>query len=158
MHPLMTLVLMIPPIEASSHLRASLLLRLTGEILECMPGYAANWDVLELLDMLDELDHGWLAVLRSQTWKVESREGVDLILPPNTHIRAAPISQTDRTRLRSLLLLGTNKLEQWLEEALLDSPEDHAGHPQTLEARQRFDDLFHNTLSEMGELQGTRTM
>ncbi|KAF8507991.1 hypothetical protein JB92DRAFT_2832558 [Gautieria morchelliformis] len=148
---------MIPPIEASVHLRASLLLRLTGEILECIPGYPPSTDLVALLDILDELDCGWLAVLRSQTWSVESRKGVDLILPSSTNIRSPPISQTDRTRLRSLLLLGTNKLEQWVEELPMIPPEETIEEEQALkvmEARQKFDDLFHQTLSEMGELQG----
>lgn len=153
--PLLTIILMIPPIEASVHLRASLLLRLTGEILDCMPGYAPNSNLLELLELLDKLDRGWLAVLRSQTWDVASRRGVDLILPSNTHLRSIPISQTDRTRLRSLLLLGTNKLEQWLEDVPAFSPEEATGEAEALnvlEVRQRFDDLFYNTLSEIGEL------
>jgi uncharacterized protein YjaG (DUF416 family) len=146
---------MIPPVDASISLRASLLLRLTGEILECAPGYPPD-DLAELLDVLDELDSGWLAVLRAQIWDMESRQGVDLILPAESNFRSAPISQTDRTRLRSLLILGTDKLEEWLEDVVPSAEENEATVVlERLDVREKFDDLFHQTLAEMGELQGT---
>ncbi|KAF8528169.1 hypothetical protein BU17DRAFT_38792 [Hysterangium stoloniferum] len=153
MYPLLTLVLMVPPIGTSAHLRASLLLRLTGDLLECIPGYEPD-DFGRLLEMLTELDLGWLAVLRSQVWDSELRHGIDLVLPTDTIVQTSPISQTDRTRLRSLLMSGTDKLEEWLEEMVPlaettdDTPEG------VIEIREMFDDLFHYTLAEMGELHG----
>lgn len=151
-HPLFTLVLMIPPLDSAVHLRASLLLRLTGEFLDCMPGYDPD-DFNKLLDMLDEIDRGWQALLRSQVWDEKLREGVDTVLPPDTDIKITPISQTDRTRLRSLLISGTDKLEEWLEVIVsrIDAPDSETEAAELEELRQRFDDLFDATLAEMGE-------
>jgi len=152
MYPLLTLILMVPPIGASAHLRASLLLRLTGDLLDCIPGYEPD-DFGRLLEILTELDFGWLAVLRSQVWDSELRRGIDLVLPTDMIVQTSPISQTDRTRLRSLLMSGTDKLEEWLEEMvpLAETTDDTQG---AVEIREMFDDLFHCTLAEMGELHG----
>ena len=161
----MTLILMIPPIQASAHLRASLLLRLTGEVLECITGYMASGsDLMELMDMLEELDNGWMAVLCSETWDSKSRVGVRL--PPNAEFLSPPISQTDRTRLRSLLISGTDKLELWLDELPIEqwdkrieefSPGETVMEEQVLEiteVKERLDGvfrtaLFHLTISDM---------
>ena len=152
--PLLTLILMVPPVNTSAPLRASLLLRFTGETLEYIPGYPPG-DLAELVEFLDELDKGWLAVLRSQMWDTATRGGVDMTLPAGSDFQPSPISQTDRTRLRSLFILGTDNLEEWLED--LAPPVDEtetSGVVQSFDVRYRFDELFHRTLAEMGELQG----
>ncbi|KAI6037065.1 hypothetical protein BKA83DRAFT_4020684, partial [Pisolithus microcarpus] len=71
-----------------------------------------------LLDFMDDLDQAWVAVLRSQVSVLDKGEGVDMIIPADlmqsvTSIQFAPVSQTERTRLRSLLLTGTSGLEEW---------------------------------------------
>lgn len=148
--PLFTLVLLIPPASSAVHLRASLLLRLTGEFLDCIPGYDPD-DFNTLLDFFGEIDRGWLAVLRSQVWDAAASRGVD------TTSDQEPISQTERTRLRSVLLCGTDKLEEWLEGmiSLAGEPDSEAEARELEHLRQRFDDLFDGTLAEMGELVGS---
>jgi hypothetical protein len=80
------------------------------------------------------------------------------------------MTQTDRTRLRSLLLLGTEKLEEWLPNATTDDEavtsgeliqgldldldgNDHVDQANDKYAeRALFNDMFYRTLSEMGAL------
>ena len=63
------------------------------------------------------------------------------------------MSQTDRTRLRSLLISGTGRLEEWLVE--LDTGEqDYAAVLHEMGLQQGFDELFAGTLAEMGSLRG----
>ena len=127
-----------------------------------IPGYHPDVQTLrQLLDWLGDLDRGWLAVLRSQSWDTQSRVGVDLELPQDDlttlAIRSTPVSQTERTRLRSLLISGTARMEEWMTEL------DTAGHGyeevlQTVGLQQGFDDLFSETLMEMGSLTGASNM
>ncbi|EJD06235.1 uncharacterized protein FOMMEDRAFT_166479 [Fomitiporia mediterranea MF3/22] len=154
----------------------------------------------QLLTWLDELDKGWYTVLCAQAWDATAQEGVDVELdvdgsssPTNTQnsdLNSAglqsetqmedysptslgprdSVSQTDRTRLRSLLLAGIAALEEWLDNTQPPSTaiatNDHifdeadSNRPdleETLEhlgLQQSFDDLFSRTLSAMGELGG----
>jgi len=158
-HTLLSLVLQIPPIDPSTSLRTAVLLRLTGEVMDSIPGYKPDTETLaELLDWLNDLDNAWLTVLRSQVWDTERREGVDLILDVNTDgdvsgLRSSPPTQTERTRLRSLLIGGTAKMEEWLVG--LDTSGQDADYETVLESlglQQSFDDLFSGTLAEMGSL------
>ena len=65
-------------------------------------------------------------MLRAQAWDAETGEGVDVELDPSTLAAveeegdgreglAVPVSVTERARLRSLLLAGMEKIEEWLE-------------------------------------------
>lgn len=123
-------------------------------------------DVLpQLLDWLNDLDRGWLAILRSQAWDTDTRQGVDVprehdgLRPPDGDttgtLIGSPLSQTERTRLRSLLIGGTAQLEEWLVD--LDAAgrgADYTAALETMGLQQGFDDLFSGTLSEMGSLNG----
>lgn len=65
---------------------------------------------------------------------------------------APPVSQTDRTRLRSILAGGSARLEEWLEKGLhVEGAEDLEQALERLGLQQSFDDLFIESLSEMGE-------
>ncbi|KAH7068579.1 hypothetical protein BKA62DRAFT_629010, partial [Auriculariales sp. MPI-PUGE-AT-0066] len=100
-HPLMSLILLIPPIDPSTALRAELLLRYTGEVLDAIPCYPATRAVLpRLSSWLDELDKGWSAVLDAKIWDTETSRGRDVSralpnmvfsptiedVPPGTHL------------------------------------------------------------------------
>lgn len=118
-----------------------------------MPGYDPSADALPaLLVWLDELDRGWLAVLQSQTWDPQNHAGADLMVSSEVDVHSSPVNQTDRTRLRSILVQGTERLEEWLEGMHVEGAEDLQMALEALGLRQEFDDLFHQTLSEMGEL------
>ena len=149
---MLSLILQIPPIDPSAPLRTSLLLRLTGDVLHSIPGYAPDMATLPLLlAWLQDLDGGWLAVLRAQAWDADTNVGRDAVLPDGAG--AAPVSQTERTRLRSVLLAGAEGLEEWLER--LDT--DGEGFEVVLERvglEQAFNELFAGTLAEMGSLGG----
>ncbi|KAH0830162.1 hypothetical protein J3R83DRAFT_1511 [Lanmaoa asiatica] len=154
MQHLLAFILQIPPIDPSTSLRTAFLLRLTNDVMNSVPGYPPEMDDLQqLLDFLDDLDEAWLAVLNSQVWDPSSGAGVDLIIPvamiePDRPIRSTPISQTERTRLRSLLVTGTAGLEEWLSR--LGSPgEDYQLALENAGFMQGFDDLFSKTLAEM---------
>ena len=151
-HHLLNLILQIPPIDPSASLRNTLLLRLTGEILNSVAGYTPDENsLLILLDWLQDLDQGWVAVLRCQGWDSEARSGINVRLPDG----ACPgsLSQTERTRLKSMLVTGTEILEEWMELLRAQSGD---GETSDIEERQagRFEDLFSGTLAEMGFLRG----
>lgn len=131
-------------------------------------GYKPTVAVLpQLLDWLNDLDRGWVAVLRSQAWDADARRGVDVDVPgappgddlqppdgePATAAPTSPMSQTERTRLRSLLIAGTGRLEEWLVD-VDGAGQDYAGVLATMGLQQGFDDLFAGTLAEMGSLNG----
>ena len=125
-----------------------------------IPGYPPNLDILaDLLEFLDDLDQAWVAVLDSQIWDPNSRTAVDLILSAedftanNASIHSTPMNQTERTRLRSLLITGTAQLEEWLAGADKDGLEGE-GILERAGLQQGFDDLFERTLGEMGALAG----
>lgn len=140
------MILQIPPIDPSASLRSTLLLRLTGEVLNSVPGYTPDEESLSaLLDWLQNLDNGWLAVLRSQGWDSAAQSGVSVRLPDGA--RSTSLSQTERTRLKSVLVAGTEMLEEWVE--VLQTQSDI----ETTQAG-RLDDLFSGVLTEMGFLRG----
>ncbi|KAI0062154.1 hypothetical protein BV25DRAFT_1886008 [Artomyces pyxidatus] len=148
MQPLLSLVLQIPPVNPSTSLRTSLLLRLTGEVMNSIPGYPPDVETLpELLSWLDILDRGWLAVLRLQAWDPVQHEGIDLA---STDARSSPPSQTERTRLRSLLVTGTTRMEDWLEPLGKAGANEYGEELERVHLQEGFDELFFRTLTEMG--------
>ncbi|KAL4065163.1 hypothetical protein J3A83DRAFT_4264834 [Scleroderma citrinum] len=156
MHNLLAFILRIPPVDPSTALRTTFLLRLTGDVMNSVTGYPPSVDGLRLLvDFLDDLDQAWVAVLRSQAWDPTTGEGVDLIIPVDeiqpgtTPIQSSPMSQTERTRLRSLFVTGTAGLEEWLMGSDLGGGDwekvlERAG------VLQEFNDLFSSALVELG--------
>ena len=151
-HHLLNLILQIPPIDPSASLRNTLLLRLTGEILNSVPGYTPDKKSLStLLDWLQDLDQGWVAVLRSQGWDPEARSGISVRLPDGA--RSGSLSQTECTRLKSMLVNGTEMLEEWMELLRAQSDDGETSGIETTQAG-RFEDLFAGTLTEMGFLHG----
>ncbi|KAI0792627.1 hypothetical protein C8Q75DRAFT_713702 [Abortiporus biennis] len=158
---LLSLIMQIPPIDPSSPLRTTLLLRLSGEAMESITGYHPDTQVLpQLLDWLNDLDQAWLTVLRSQVWNVETKSGEDLVLDldpetqsPPPRYTSSPMTQTERARLRSLLISGTAKMEEWLT-ALDTEEESYEEALERLGLQQGFDELFTETLAEMGSLHG----
>ncbi|KAI6009552.1 hypothetical protein F5J12DRAFT_824189 [Pisolithus orientalis] len=160
MQTLLAFILRIPPVDPSTPLRTTFLLRLTGDIMNSVTGYPPDMaDFRQLLDFMDDLDQAWVAVLRSQIWDPTKGEGVDLIVPVdlmqfgNTTIQSTPASQTERTRLRSLLLTGTAGLEEWLAGSTPNG-EDYELQLEREGLLQEFNDLFANTLAEMGNFTG----
>ncbi|ETW85079.1 hypothetical protein HETIRDRAFT_311022 [Heterobasidion irregulare TC 32-1] len=150
---ILSLVLQIPPLDPSTSLRTAYLLRLTNDIMHSIPGYLPDTDTLpELLEWLDVLDRGWLAVLHSQAWDPVLSEGVDVILTPGAPImRSSPVTQTERTRLRSLLVTGTGTMEEWME-SLDTEEEDYNSALERLGLQSGFDQLFFRSLTAMGGL------
>lgn len=141
----MSLILQIPPIDPSTSLRTAFLLRLTNDVLSSIPGYPASPEVLlEVIDWLDDLDQAWLAVLQSQVWDPQAGAGADLLIEAACGMKSSPVTQTETTRLRSLLVGGTASLEEWLEGC---SPEkDVEGMLERLGLQSEFDGLFSRTL------------
>ncbi|KAF9650883.1 hypothetical protein BDM02DRAFT_3092285 [Thelephora ganbajun] len=151
-HHLLNLILQIPPIDPSASLRSTLLLRLTGEILDSVSGYTPDEKSLSiLLDWLQDLDKGWLAVLRSQGWDSAVRSGISVQLPNGT--RPPSLSQTECTRLKSMLVAGTEMLEEWVE-LLQTQPGEGETWDSEITQGGRLEDLFSRTLAEMGFLRG----
>src|ERR1700729_3448468 len=103
---LLSLILQIPPIDPSTSLRITFLLRLTGDVMNSIPGYPPDLDTLpDLLEFLDDLDQAWVTVLDSQIWDPNSKSAVDLMIPAedlttsnnNTPtIHSTPMNQTER--------------------------------------------------------------
>jgi hypothetical protein len=116
-------------------------------VLNSVPGYTPDEKSLStLLDWLQDMEKGWLAVLRSQRWDSTAGSGISLARLPDG-ARSTSLSQTERTRLKSILVAGTEMLEEWVE--LLKAQSD-------LETAQagRLEDLFSGVLTEMGFLRG----
>ncbi|KAJ6606123.1 hypothetical protein DFH09DRAFT_896277 [Mycena vulgaris] len=144
-NPLLALVLQIPP----GPLRTAYLLRLTHDVLGGVPGYAAPAEgIALLLDWLDDLDQGWVCALQRRAW--------DPVQGAGAIAAAGAVGQTERTRLRGLLLGGAAGLEEWLAQAGAGGgeSEDVAGLLARLGLRDGFDVLFAGTLEELGELGG----
>ena len=124
-----------------------------------IPGYPADLGTLpDLLEFLDDLDQAWVTVLDSQIWDPNSKTAVDLVVPAdnltnsnNNKLHSTPMNQTERTRLRSLLITGTAQLEEWLT-GMENEGEEYQGVLERAGLQQSFDDLFERTLAEMGGL------
>ncbi|KAJ7290150.1 hypothetical protein C8J57DRAFT_1275262 [Mycena rebaudengoi] len=174
---ILSMVLQIPPIDPSTSLRTAYLLRLTNDVLTSVPGYPADTEnVPILLDWLDDLDQAWLSVLQAQVWDPEDGPA-DLVIDAEAAaagIKSSAVTQTERTRLRSLLIGGSATLEEWLsgdaaptrqstiieedeeadEEAGGGSIKDVEGMLERLGVQDGFDELFWRTLQELGGLGG----
>ncbi|KAI0823860.1 hypothetical protein BC628DRAFT_1323874 [Trametes gibbosa] len=153
-HHILSVISQIPPVDPSAPLRTMLLLRLTGEVLQSVPGYNPDTETLPLLlAWLEDLDQAWLAVIRTQAWDPDKCVGIDVELAPGAC--TTPMSQTERTRLRSLLIAGTDGIEEWLEG--LDTRREGSVEEtlQRLGLEQSFNELFAGTLAEMGSLGGS---
>ncbi|KAJ7041988.1 hypothetical protein C8F04DRAFT_1030914 [Mycena alexandri] len=155
---ILAMILQIPPIDPSSSLRTAYLLRLTNDVLASVPGYLADdSNIPILLDWLDDLDQAWLIILQAQVWDPENGP-VDLVIDAEdaaSGTRSSPVTQTERTRLRSLLIGGSTTLEEWLSGAgrrpeRIDEEEDGDDLLENLGVQDRFDELFWRTLQELG--------
>ncbi|KAJ6500776.1 hypothetical protein C8R45DRAFT_80699 [Mycena sanguinolenta] len=164
---ILAIVLQIPPVDPSTSLRTAYLLRLTNDVLVSVPGYSADSSNIEiLLDWLDDLDQAWLMVLHAQVWDPENGP-TDLVIDAEaaaTGTRSSPVTQTERTRLRSLLIGGSATLEEWLaaarppQETILEEDEEEDIGPLNdvqdmlgaLGVQDGFDELFHRTLQALG--------
>ncbi|KJA19074.1 hypothetical protein HYPSUDRAFT_144172 [Hypholoma sublateritium FD-334 SS-4] len=169
---ILALILQIPPIDPSTSLRTAYLLRLTGDSLGSIPGYKIGTgdgvrEILQdLADFLDDLDQAWVAVLKGQVWDPRTAEGVDLNINTDSSalprpLKSSPPSQTDLTRLRSLLLSGESALEDWMsndgaqgDEAAPDESEDVSTMLDRLGLLDDFDSLFARTFGLLGEFGG----
>jgi hypothetical protein len=90
-------------------------------------------------------------VLRSQGWDPEERSGISV--QPSDGARLGSLSQTERTRLKSMLVAGTEMLEEWVELLRSQSEDGETPDIKTMQAG-RLEDLFSGTLTEMGFLSG----
>jgi hypothetical protein len=141
------------------------MLRLTGEVLKGIVGYplarnhndsgGVNLDVVrEVLDWLDDIDNAWVLILQGQIFDPTTKRGIDLLVDSSTPASTSDnVTQTERTRLRSLLVGGSAALEEWVQEVgdggvLFDRLEE-AG------LREELDEIFMGTLREIGGLEGS---
>jgi hypothetical protein len=153
MRTLLMLTLQIPPVALSGMLRTSLLLRLTGTVLDDIFGYPPDVaDLIPLLQWLDMLDRGWFSVLCRHAWD-PMRGGVEL--PEELLKKTPPPTQTDCTRVHSLLVTGISALENWMEGKDEDGDgQDNLVHDmRRLGCQSTFDKLFHRTLTKLHELE-----
>ncbi|KAF9009674.1 hypothetical protein BDQ17DRAFT_1348601, partial [Cyathus striatus] len=204
---LLSFILQIPPVDPSTSLRTTYMLRLTGDVLGAVCGYpltapptapedhtedamdtspdsttpnvntpaALEADprstLTELIDFLDDLDQAWLAVLQRQIWDPDEGTGVDLVLDIDATSKSTPLTQTDITRLRSIIVGGEEVLEAWLEEERVSmsrsrrrangvdgvlglGEEDVATLLDHWGLLGDFDELFHRTLDFLGGFVG----
>ena len=148
---LLALTLQVPPVSPSGMLRISLLLRLTNTVMEDVPGYSPDsTDLVPLLKWLDLLDRGWFSVLCMQAWDPVRGEGVDL--PQHLLEKIPPATQTDCTRVHSLLVTGSSTLEDWMEGKREDGEDSLVHDMRRLGHQSAFDELFHRTLTRLREL------
>ena len=180
---LLLLVIQIPPIDPSTGLRIAYLLRFTGDVLFAIPGYQLETSTTttgiqetlrDVLEFLGDLDRAWLAVLQSQVWDPSTDQAVDLVvtlnddpqtlnppsnIPSASSIKSTPPSQTEVTRLKSLLFTGESSLEEWLttEKARADDADndDVSGMLERMGLLDEFDSLFVRTLDFLGGFTGT---
>ena len=155
---ILVLVLQIPPIDPSTSLRTAFLLRLTNEVLNSIPGYAPSTPALEdAVSWLDDLDQAWLVVLQCQVWDAENGGGVDLFIDVGeaaAGVKSTPMSQTEVTRLRSLLVSAMAELEEWLGGGAEGEEDDVESRLKRLGLQDKFDELFSGTLDFLGGLGG----
>lgn len=150
----LSLILQIPPTPPSESLRVSLLLRLTNDVLESIPGYLPDLDHLpEVLDFLDDLDQAWVTVIRHEAWKPHDEEDSDVdfddIEQENVD-RPSPLSQTDKVRLDSILMNASIILANWV--AHRHQPEEPVIPFGSFGELEGFGRLFANTLEELDEV------
>ncbi|KAG6817037.1 hypothetical protein H0H87_000449 [Tephrocybe sp. NHM501043] len=155
---ILSLIIQIPPIDPSTSLRTAYLLRLTNDTLSSIIGYPPEPESLpEALDWLDDLDQAWLAVLQAQVWDPDTGAGIDLYIhavDASMGMKSSPMSQTERTRLRSLIVGSSASLEEWLESQREREGEDVENMLQRLGLQAEFDELFSRTLDFLGGLNG----
>jgi hypothetical protein len=113
----------------------------------------------EVLDWLDDLDQAWLAVLQAQVWD-PTEGGVDLVIDAadaSAGVKSSPLTQTESTRLKSLIVGGEASLEEWLERGQSDEKGENEleNRLRKLGLQADFDDLFARTLDFLGSLGGT---
>ncbi|KZO92332.1 hypothetical protein CALVIDRAFT_504358 [Calocera viscosa TUFC12733] len=125
--PLLSIILLIPPLDPSASLRVSYLLRLTGEFTDTLPGYGvsastAGDSLEELVSFLNLLDKGWQAVLGSQRWDPSSHSGVSMTSAGSGAL-SRPVSATDKIRLRSIIMSGRERIEEWVRRVVHVEPE-----------------------------------
>jgi hypothetical protein len=151
MQTLFSLTLQIPPVPPSGMLRISLFLRLTGTAMEDIPGYSPDsTDLVPLLDWLDMLDRGWLSVLCRRAWDPSRGDGMEL---PEESLEKTPLpTQTDCTRVHSLLITGINALENWFEGDDEDEEDSLVHDMRRLGHQNTFDELFHRTLAKLRDI------
>lgn len=119
-----------------------------------------------LVRWLERLDEGWVAVIRGESWEskgnggggsgggsdsdeVEERDG--------RKERRNVLTQTEKTRLKSMLITGTARIEEWLagskpEEQVEDTVDRAEDYSDMLERRGLMDGLerlFEGTLKEL---------
>ena len=153
---LLSMILQIPPIDPSTSLRTSYLLHLSNDVLSSVVGYQPTpQNVVDLLDWLDDLDQAWLAVLQSQIWDPKEGVGTELGEEALNGTKSSPLNQTEKTRLRSLLLGGVETFEEWVYGGADGTSQEQ--RDDTLESmglHQAFDQVFSRTLDELGGLGG----
>jgi hypothetical protein len=132
-------------------LRTLLLLRLTGTVLDDIVGYPPDVaDLKPLLQWLDMLDRGWLSVLCRRAWD-PMRGEVEL---PEELLKKTPLpTQTDCIRVHSLLVTGISALENWMEGKNEDEDDNLVHDMRRLGYQSTFDELFHQTLTKLHELE-----
>ncbi|KAG8888833.1 hypothetical protein FRB98_006729 [Tulasnella sp. 332] len=154
MQPLMSMILLIPPLDPSASLRTLYLLRFTHDLLEAITSYPlvgppplADDDdpevvppievtLIQLFDVITQLDKGWRAVLLSQVWDPDAKAGTE------SHVSTGGVTMTDRIRLNSLLVTRKETMEEWLESGPIDLPPD---------AAEEFSNIFWRTFAILAE-------
>ena len=130
------------------------MLRLTGTVMDDIVGYSPDvTDLAPLLQWLEMLDRGWLSVLCRHAWDPVRGEGVEL--PEDLLEKTTLLTQTDCTRLHSLLVTGISALENWMEGKNEDEDEEDnlVRDMRRLGYQSTFDDLFHRSLTKLHELE-----
>ncbi|KAJ8093451.1 hypothetical protein AAF712_002239 [Marasmius tenuissimus] len=156
---MLSMILQIPPFDPSTSLRTAFLLRLTNEVFASIPGYPPSLGALpDLADWLDDIDQAWVVVLRLQVWDRNEGVGVTVDLPAASDLKSSPMNQTERTRLKSLLVGGMEMLEDWIGAMKDGSESESDGRGQVADSENltvpdAFNDLFSRTCSllEIGE-------
>ncbi|KAF9009672.1 hypothetical protein BDQ17DRAFT_1300603 [Cyathus striatus] len=184
---LLSFILQIPPVDPSTSLRTTYMLRITGDVLAAVCRYpltapptapedhtedamdtSPDWTasnanrpaateadlrstLTELIDLLDDLDQAWFAVLQRQIWDPDEGAGVYLVLDATIACKSTPVTQTDIARLRSIIVGSEEVLDVWLEEERVSMSRNVSGR-RCGNAFDRwgllgdFDELFHRAL------------
>ncbi|KAL0572542.1 hypothetical protein V5O48_009421 [Marasmius crinis-equi] len=148
---MLSMILQIPPFDPSTSLRTAFLLRLTNDVFGSIPGYAPSRDVLPVLaDWLDDIDQAWVVVLRLQVWDRNEGVGIAVDLPADSDLRSSPMNQTEKTRLKSLLVGGMEMLEEWIGILTDGDVGGQDANSKTLTVPDAFNDVFSRTCKELG--------